>query len=119
MLGFQRDIVNKEQIREKLKEELMAVCDITVIPSGRKIKDVYSAVDSVIDIIARSGLKYEVGAMSTSVEGDPGELFRLAEKCHSEAFQLGADDVITIFRIHQSRKYDDSIDGKVAKHRQK
>ena len=97
----------------------MAVCDITVIPAGESLGDVYEAVDTIIDIIAGSGLKYEVGAMSTSVEGDPDKLFELAKKCHSEAFRLGAEDVITIFRIHQSGKYDDSIEGKVAKHRKK
>ena len=95
----------------------MAVCDITVIPSGKKIKNVYNAVDSIIEIIVASGLKCEVGAMSTTVEGDADKLFELAKKCHEKAFEIGADDVITAFRIHQSKRYDDTIQGKVAKHR--
>ena len=95
----------------------MAVCDITIVPSGGSISNVYTAVDRIIELIKKSGLKYEVGAMSTAVEGDPEALFKLAKACHEKALELGADDVLTTFRIHESRQYDDTIEGKTAKHK--
>ena len=97
----------------------MAVCDITVVPSGGEVKDIYRAVDKIIDIIAKSGLKYRVGAMSTAVEGKTEELFKLALLCHRKAFEEGAGDVLTTFRIHESKLYDDSIEGKTYKYRGK
>jgi len=97
----------------------MAVCDITVVPSGVAVKDVYSAVDKIIDVIVKSGLKFEVGAMSTTVEGETDELFKLALVCHKKALVEGAEDVLTTFRVHESRLYDDSIDGKTLKYKRK
>jgi len=93
----------------------MAVCDITVIPGGLS-RDTYAAVDQVIEIIINSGLVYKVGAMSTSVEGETKDLFELAYKCHEKAVEIGAKDVITQFRIHESQIYDDTILGKTGKY---
>ena len=112
----------------------MAVCDITIIPAGidkSKIKNltnkniekdfkrynpVYLIVDEIIETIKKSGLKYKVGAMSTTVEGTSEQLFELVKVLHQKAFLLGAKDVITQFRIHESLIYDDTIEGKTFKH---
>ncbi|MCX8058671.1 MAG: thiamine-binding protein [Spirochaetes bacterium] len=93
----------------------MAVCDITVIPA-KYDGNSYELVDKIIDIIKDSNLKYKVGAMSTVVEGDSEELFKLAYILHKKAFELGAKDVITQFRIHESLLYDDTIEGKTYKY---
>ncbi len=93
----------------------MPVCDITVVPEG--VEDSYAAVDEVIGVIAASGLPYEVGAMSTAVEGDLDELFDLARAAHSRAFEAGAQTVLTTLRIHDSRSRTPTITDKVAKHR--
>ncbi len=93
----------------------MPVCDITVVPEG--VEDSYAAVDEVIGVIAASGLPYEVGAMSTAVEGNLDELFDLARAVHSKAFEAGAQTVLTTLRIHDSRARTPTIADKVAKHR--
>lgn len=92
----------------------MPVCDITVVPEG--VEDVYAAVDEVIRLIAKSGLKYEVGAMSTAVEGDLDALFALARAAHDRAFEAGATTVLTTFRIHDSRTLAPTIEDKVTHH---
>ncbi|MBA2364447.1 MAG: thiamine-binding protein [Chloroflexia bacterium] len=88
----------------------MPVCDITVVPGG--VEDNYAAVDAVIETIAESGLAYEVGAMSTSVEGDLDALFDLARVAHLRAFEAGAVTVLTTLRIHDSREREPSIQDK-------
>ena len=93
----------------------MAVCDITVVPEG--VPDSYAAVDAVIGVIAASGLKYEVGAMSTAVEGDLDALFSLARAAHQGAFEAGATAVLTTLRIHDSLTREPTIEDKVSKHR--
>ncbi len=39
-------------------------------------------VAEIIDIIDRSGLKYKLGAMQTTVEGDDSEVMALILQCH-------------------------------------
>ncbi|MDQ3856028.1 MAG: MTH1187 family thiamine-binding protein [Chloroflexota bacterium] len=89
----------------------MPVCDITVVPLG--VADSYAAVDEVIRLIAGSGLKYEVGAMSTAVEGELDALFGLARAAHDRAVELGATAVLTTLRIHDSRVQEPTIEDKV------
>lgn len=93
----------------------MAVCDISVIPGGYE-GNVYELVDKIIEVIKESGLNYKVCAMSTVVEGSAEELFKLAYNLHKKAFSLGAKDVITQIRVHESLIYDDSIKGKTHKY---
>lgn len=93
----------------------MAVCDITVVPAG--VDDRYAAVDAVIETIRDSGLPYEVGAMSTAVEGDLDALFAVARAAHQRAFEEGATTVLTTLRLHDSRDRAPTIRDKVTKHR--
>ena len=88
----------------------MPVCDITIVPGG--VADSYAAVDAVIETIAASGLPYEVGAMSTSVEGDLDALFEMAHAAHLRAFEVGANSVLTTLRLHDSREREPSIKDK-------
>ncbi len=89
----------------------LPVCDITVVPLG--VADSYAAVDEVIRLIAGSGLKYEVGAMSTAVEGELDTLFALARAAHERAFEVGATTVHTTLRLHDSREREPTIEDKV------
>ncbi len=93
----------------------MPVCDLTVVPIG--VEDGYAAVDEVIAVIAASGLKYEVDAMSTAVEGELDELFAVARAAHERALRTGAHTVLTTLRIHDSRERAPTIEDKVGKHR--
>ncbi|MDP9351489.1 MAG: MTH1187 family thiamine-binding protein [Chloroflexota bacterium] len=93
----------------------MPVCDITVVPTG--VEDTYAAVDAVIEVIAASGLKYEVGTMSTAVEGDLDALLALTRAAHEKAFEVGASTVLTTLRLHDSRTREPTIEDKVGKYR--
>jgi len=41
---------------------------------------IYPVVDKVIDLIAKSGVKYEVGPMETTMEGDIDTLLEIVKK---------------------------------------
>jgi len=81
----------------------MIIADIAVMPMLPFVseKEMYSVVDKVIDTIKKSGLKYEVGAMSTTVEGEFDEVFELIKVCHKLPFELGTQRVITVTRIDE------------------
>lgn len=96
----------------------MVICDVAVMPLrpyGCE-EEMYKVVDACIEIAKSSGLKYEVGANSTTIEGELDEVFKLAKKMHSAPFELGVERVITIFRIDE-KKGGISIDEKLKNHR--
>jgi len=74
--------------------------DVTVaVQTLPLIEDAYAVVDHAIDVIARSGVKYEVGPMETTMEGDLDELLEVAKDVHRSCFEVGANRVVTIIKI--------------------
>lgn len=102
----------------KKERIVMVLGDIAVMPLrpyGTE-EEMYKVVDECIELIKKSGLKYEIGANSTTVEGDLDRVFDLAKKVHLVPFELGCERVITIFRVDQ-KKGGLSIDEKLKHHR--
>ena len=63
-------------------------------------EDVYRIVDAAIKTIQDSGVKYEVGPLETTLEGDDlDQLVEIAKSAHRACFQAGAGKVITIIKI--------------------
>jgi uncharacterized protein YqgV (UPF0045/DUF77 family) len=79
-------------------------------------EDVFPIVDSAIAVIAASGVKYEVGAMETVMEGTLDLLLEVAKQAHLVCLEAGADKVITIIKIGDSPQ-GTTIDQKVGKYR--
>jgi len=48
---------------------------------------IYPVVDKVIDLIAKSGVKYEVGPMETTMEGDIDTLLEIVKKRRKYVFR--------------------------------
>lgn len=97
----------------------MAVADISVVPwyPVAKEEEGYAMVDEAIKLIQASGLKYEVGAMSTSVEGPLSDILALVPKIHHIVFSLGGDRVLTNLRIDEKKSGPLTIESKVNKFR--
>jgi len=79
--------------------------------------DAYRIVDRAIEVISQSGVRFEVGPMETTMEGDLDRLLDVAKAAHRACFDAGAQKVVTIIKI------GDSVDGstiadKVEKYRQ-
>ena len=89
--------------------------DIQVLPSTGG--DVYSIVDRAIEVIQASGLKYEVGPLGTTVEGDLDSCLEVAKAAHRACFVDGVAGVVTIVKIGEAVG-GSSIEDKVAKYRE-
>ena len=77
----------------KKESIVMVLGDIAVMPLrpyGTE-EEMYKVVDECIELIKKSGLKYEIGANSTTVEGDLDRVFDLAKKVHLVPFELGCE----------------------------
>ena len=96
----------------------MVIADIAVMPLVPAVseEELYKQVDAAIDYIKKSGLKYEIGAMSTTVEGEYDEVFDLIKKVHRIPFEVGSERVITIVRIDE-KKGGLNIESKLKNHK--
>ena len=68
----------------------MVIADVAVMPlrpyTGED--EMYKVVDACIEKIKESGLKYEIGAMSTTFEGEFEEVFDLIKIIHKIPFRI-------------------------------
>ncbi len=80
------------------------------------VEDVYPVVDRAIEVIAASGVKYEVGPMETVMEGPLDKLLDVAKAAHRACFEAGAARVVTIIKIGDAAT-GTSIEEKVGKYR--
>lgn len=96
----------------------MVIADIAVMPFGAYTDEdqMYVIVDACIELIKKSGLKYEIGAMSTTVEGEFDKVFEVIKKAHKLPFELDCKRVITVVRIDE-KSGGLSINEKLKNHR--
>ena len=62
-------------------------------------------IDAAVAEVKKSGLKYEVEALSTTVEGEMDQVLDVVRRAHESVRRLGASRVVTEVRI------DDRGDG--------
>ena len=81
------------------------------------VENVYPIVDRAIEAIRASGVKYEVGPLETTLEGDNlDQLLEAAKSAHRACFGAGAGKVVTIIKVADALE-GTSIEGKVGKYR--
>ena len=97
----------------------MAIVAISVTPVGTGSASVGEYVAEAVRVIERSGLRYEVNAMHTVVEGDLDTLLRLVPEIHRACFDRGAVRLSTVMKIDDRRDRPSSIAGKVRSVREK
>jgi len=92
----------------------MAVCEITVFPLGTGSPSVSSYVADCHRVLQETeGIKYQLTAMGTIIEGDLDRLIEVLRRLHEVPFQAGAQRVTTIIRIDDRRDKEVTIEGKV------
>lgn len=65
-------------------------------------EDRYKHIEAAIAVVQRSGLKFEVGALGTTVEGEPDQLWPLGRAVHEACLEAGAESVVSIVKFAQS-----------------
>jgi len=68
----------------------------------------YAHIKAAIALAQESGLRYEVGALGTTVEGSPDEVWALLRRMHESTLEAGAASIITNIRFAQ-RADDDAL----------
>jgi uncharacterized protein (TIGR00106 family) len=98
---------------ETMKKRIINV-GVQVLPL---VEDVYPVVDKAIKVIQASGLRYEVGPLETTLEGDDlGQLLEVAKAAHLACFEAGAGKVVTIIKIADALE-GTTIEEKVSQYR--
>jgi uncharacterized protein (TIGR00106 family) len=78
--------------------------------------DPYPIVDQAIAAIDASGVKYEVGPLETTLEGELDTLLAVVKAAHQACFVDGVEQVVTVVKIADNIK-GTSIEEKVSKYR--
>jgi uncharacterized protein (TIGR00106 family) len=81
----------------------MAVVEISVAPLGTATPGVSQYVAACVEVIAASGLTYQLTPMGTVIEGDIDEIFTVLRKMHEVPFGKGAERVSTLIKIDDRR----------------
>ncbi len=71
---------------------------LQVLPSVPEEK-IYPLVDKIIEMIDKTGLKYEVGPMETTIEGNLEELLEIVKESQELCIEEGASRVVSVVKI--------------------
>ena len=95
----------------------MAVANVSlqVLPVVEE-KDLYGVVDKVIEYIDSCGVKYEVGPMETTMEGELDILLGIVKEAQQICVDNGAARVVSIIKIDY-KPNGVTIDEKISKYR--
>jgi uncharacterized protein YqgV (UPF0045/DUF77 family) len=62
----------------------------------------YKHIEAAIALIQASGLRYEVDALGTTIEGEPDELWPLLRRVHEATLEAGAGSVVSVIKAAQT-----------------
>jgi len=91
----------------------MAIVEINIVPLGTSTPSVGQYIADAIEILEKSGLKYELTSMGTIIEGDLDGILSLAKKMHETPFFKGVKRVVTTIKIDDRRDRKATPSGKV------
>ena len=76
------------------------IAEIQVLPRpAGTADDRYKFVDAAIAVIQASGLRYEVHALGTVVEGPPDKIWPLLQAVHQATLEAGAERTLSIIKV--------------------
>jgi uncharacterized protein (TIGR00106 family) len=91
----------------------MAIVFLTITPLGTATPSVSSYVAGVEKVLREAGLKNQLTAMGTIIEGDLDAILAVVRKMHEHPFTQGALRVSTSIRIDDRRDKVATIEGKM------
>jgi len=91
----------------------MAVVFLTITPLGTATPSVSAYVAGVEKVLRASGLRNQLTAMGTIIEGDLDEILKVIRQMHEHPFTQGALRVSTSIRIDDRRDKEHTIAGKM------
>jgi uncharacterized protein YqgV (UPF0045/DUF77 family) len=94
--------------------------EIQVLPNPPGTADApYRHIDAAIARIAGSGVRYEVGALGTTLQGAPDDVWPLVRAAHEAVLAAGAGQVVSVIKVAEASVDDAalSIERLTAAHR--
>ncbi|HEY8513661.1 MAG TPA: thiamine-binding protein [Cyclobacteriaceae bacterium] len=76
----------------------------------------YPVIDKAIDVIAASGLRYQVGAMETVIEGPYDDAMRTIKAAQQACFDAGAEELVVNIKLHVRKNGDVTFGEKLDKY---
>ncbi|MCR8849551.1 thiamine-binding protein [Rossellomorea sp. SC111] len=76
-----------------------ALVSIQIIPKTKNGEDVIPYVDEAIAIIEKSGVRYEVHPLETTMEGNLSQLFKVIEQMNERMIEIGSKNVISQIKV--------------------
>jgi uncharacterized protein (TIGR00106 family) len=92
-----------------------AVAEIFITPLGTGESTIREYIRALLPIVRESGLKHELTAMGTLVEGSVEDILALVARLHAATFDAhrGTDRVVTHLRLDERRGEPLTLEGKV------
>jgi uncharacterized protein (TIGR00106 family) len=91
----------------------MAVVFVSITPLGTATPSVSKYVAGVEQVLRASGLKHQLTAMGTLIEGDVDDVLAVVRQMHEHPFAQGAVRVSTLIKIDDRRDKEHTIAGKM------
>ncbi len=88
---------------------------LQVLPTS-KTQHPYDIVDKAIEVIAASGISYQVTPFETVMEGTYEEIMTVIKEAQEACYNAGAESLMTYIKI-QSSLSDVTIDDKMHKYK--
>jgi len=76
----------------------------------------YPFIDKAIEAIAASGLRYQVGAMETVIEGPYDDAMRTVNMAQQACFDAGAEELVVNIKLHVRKNGDVTFGEKLEKY---
>lgn len=77
---------------------MIAEIQVLPTPAGNEAQR-FAHVDAAIEVIRASGLDHEVGALGTTVEGPPEQVWALLRAVHEATLAAGAASCVTQIKV--------------------
>lgn len=91
----------------------MVIAAVNIIPIGTNSPTVGEFIAEAIKVLEGEGVEYEVGAMSTIIEGEMSRVLDVIKKMHEVPFQKGIKRVVTTVTIDDRRDKPASSKNKI------
>jgi uncharacterized protein YqgV (UPF0045/DUF77 family) len=96
-----------------MQEENNVNLSLQIIPINTA--DAYPAIDEAIYAVQRSGVKYEVQAFATLMEGPLPKLLQVVEDAKNAALSAGAEELVLNIQVHLKKDRDVALEEKTKK----
>jgi len=92
---------------------MKVIADFTIIPIGVGVS-LSPYVAACEKMLAEAGLKTQLHANGTNVEGEWDEVLAAVKRCHETVHRMGAPRITTLLKIHTRTDRDQTLEDKIA-----